>query len=90
MFLVVAIFLAVLVASRFQNCSVNKINFIIFDNQHENVASLTPEQLAEYIHYCGAHVSITASTWVVHYDGLFQHRSWKFPYAMPRTTEPNK
>ena len=62
-----------------------KIDFIIYDNQHENSAKLSSEQLADYIHRCGALIDSAAPQWTVHYNGFFRQKVWSFPFAAPVT-----
>ena len=78
--------LAAFAISRYQHYRTNKIEFIIWDNQHENVADLTKTQFTEYLHACGAHIDSSKPDWIVRYDGFFEHRTWAFPYAAPKTT----
>jgi hypothetical protein len=79
---------ALFAMSSYQSFRIHKIDFIIVDNQHDNVAGLTKSQLTDYLHACEANLDTSASNWVVRYDGFFQHQSWTFPYAAPKTTAP--
>ena len=79
----ILVFGAVLV-SGYQKYRIDKINFIISDNQHENVANLSREQFTHYLTACGARVDSSEIQWAVHYDGLFEHREWSFPFVAPQ------
>jgi hypothetical protein len=70
---------------RNQNYRIHKIDFIVWDNQHENQAGLSREEFAEYLRQCGARVESSAALWTVRYDGLFEHKTWSFPFAEPKT-----
>ena len=69
--------------SRYQGYRVSKIEFIIWDNQHENVANLSREKFTEYIQLCGGRIDSSTQEWTVRYDGFFLHRSWAFPFVPP-------
>lgn len=84
--LVTAILLALFAIWRFQTYRISKISFILWDNQHDNVAHLTKEQLADYLQHCGAYVDNSAPIWGVRYDGFLQHIVWVFHYAEPAAT----
>ena len=45
---------------RYQNYRIGKINFIILDNQRENVAGLSSEEFIRYVQQCGG--SLDSST----------------------------
>jgi hypothetical protein len=70
---------------RNQNYRLHKIDFIIWDNQHENMANLTREQFADYLQRCGARVKSSAALWTVHYDGFLDHQTWSFAFAEPKS-----
>ncbi len=86
--LCVALLLLAIPVSRSQSYRINKINFIIWDNQHENVANLSREQFTDYLQRCGARIDSAGPQWTVHYDGLFHHRAWTFAFAAPATESP--
>ena len=86
--LCVVLLVVAIPVSRFQSYRISKIDFIIWDNQHENAANLSREQFADYLQRCGANIDSSAPQWTVHYDGLFQHRAWTFPFAAPATEKP--
>lgn len=69
-----------------QTYRINKINLIIWDNQHGNDAHLTTEELADYFRRCGASVDNSGPVWGVRYEGFLQHRVWIFCYPEPETT----
>ena len=77
-------FLLVLIPiSRFESSRIHKLEFIIWHNQQENVAHLSPEQFTDYLQLCRARVDSSAPQWTVRYDGLFHHRTWTFPFSAP-------
>jgi hypothetical protein len=80
---VVLLVFGAIVVSRYQDYRINKINSIISDNQHENVASFSREHFTAYLAACGARVDSSAPQWTVHYDGLLEHRAWSFPFVAP-------
>ena len=67
--------------TRYQNYRISKIDFIIWDSEHENVANLSREQLGEYLRQCGAHVETSALEWSVRYYGLFRRKTWTLSFA---------
>ena len=71
---------------RNQNYRLHKIDFIIRDNQHENMANLTREQFTDYLQQCGARVESSSPLWTVRYDGILDHKTWSFPFAEPKTS----
>lgn len=71
---------------RNQNYRLQKIDFIIWDNQHENAANLTREQFADYLQQCGARVESSAALWTVRYDGFLDHQTWSFAFAQPKSS----
>ena len=78
------VFLLVLIPiSRFESYRINKLEFIIWDNQHENAANLSREQFTDYLQRCEARIDSSAPQWTVRYDGLFHHRTWTFPFSAP-------
>jgi len=85
-----AIFLVVLAGgallpSHYEHYLIGKIDFIIWDNQHANVGSLSQEQFVSYLQQCGARTDSSASRWTVQYNGLFDHKSWAFSFVAPST-----
>ncbi len=86
--LCVVLLVVAIPVSRFQSYRISKIDFIIWDNQHENAANLSREQFTDYLQRCGARIDSSAPQWTVHYDGFFQHRAWTFPFAAPATEKP--
>jgi hypothetical protein len=74
---------SLILVSRYQNYRINKIDFIIWDNQNGNVANLSAEQFTDYLLSCGAHIESSAPQWRVRYDGLFYHRTWTFSFHAP-------
>jgi hypothetical protein len=87
--LVITILLGVFAIWHFQTYRINKISFIIWDNQHDNLANLTKEQFADYLQHCGALVDNSESFWGVRYDGFLQHRVWVFRYIDPQQRRHN-
>ena len=77
----VLVLAAALATSRYQRYRMSKISFIIWDNEHENAAGLSREDLIRYIQQCGGSVDPSNTRWTVRYDGVFQHREWTFTFA---------
>jgi hypothetical protein len=69
---------------RYQNYRIGKINFIILDNQRENVAGLSSEEFTRYVQQCGGSLDSSTAPWTARYDGVFQHREWTFVFATPQ------
>lgn len=61
--------------------SIAFIDDLVGQNQEGNEWGLTELQLANHLSNAGAKVDFSASTWSVHYDGWFLHRSWKFLFV---------
>ena len=68
---------------RFQSYRIHKIEFIIWENQHENIFGLSREQFSDYLRKCGANVDSSTDKWTVHYKGFLCYREWTFTYASP-------
>ena len=82
--LCLVLFAVALPVSSFQRYRSSKIDFIIWDNQHENHASLSREQFTDYLEKCGASsIDTSGSKWTVRYDGFFRHRAWTFSFVQP-------
>lgn len=70
---------------RYQAYRLHKIDFIVWDNQHENMANLTRTQFAEYLQQSGARVDSSVPLWTVRYDGLLDHKTWSFTFVEPKS-----
>ena len=83
------VLVAVVSKSRYQGYQVSKIDFIIWDNLHENVANLSQDKFTEYLQLCGGRIDSSTQQWTVQYDGLFHRRSWVFSFVPPskKTTQ---
>lgn len=80
--LVLALVLALLAgavafaASRYQRYRVQKIEFIVWDREHDNVADLTDADLIRYVQACGAETVRSRDRLHISYRGLFRTREW--------------
>ncbi len=77
------VLLAAFATFRYQSYRIGKIGFIIWDNQHGNAASLSPEDFTGYIQQCGGDLDASTPRWTVRYRGVFQQREWTFTFAAP-------
>ena len=63
-------------ASRYQGYRIQKIEFIIWDREHENSAQLGDTDLIRFVQACGADTVKSGGRLRIWYHGIFQTREW--------------
>jgi len=72
----VVVALIVYAAHRFQAYRVHKIDFVISELELGHITDLSPSELLDYLHACGASTVISEKEIQVLYHGLFLTKRW--------------
>ena len=75
-FSVCAIGIFLLASYKIQNYRIQKVDFILRDRTHKNIANLTEPELIHYLEGCGAKVIKVQGELSVSYKGVFAHKNW--------------
>jgi hypothetical protein len=73
---VLAVVVLVATIAAYQDYRFHKIDFIIQDRQHNNVASLSKPDFIRSVQECGATVLDSGTTMQISYSGIFIRKSW--------------
>ena len=74
-------------SNKIQAYRVQKIDFIINDREHSNVAELTGSDLIRYVEACGASTIKSGDKLQISYNGVFVQKKWVADLTVEKNAE---